>query len=120
VDQLATGVLGLRQLAFEVVRCERHMMDAAVGILFEELGDGTVGRHGLEEFESGFADLKESGAHFLTGDVLHLTALQAQGFLVVRNRVFERVHRDSKVVDTLQHDLMVFARRMSGKNTFRQ
>ena len=43
VDELATGVSGLRELVFDIVRRESHVVDAAVGILFEELGDGTLG-----------------------------------------------------------------------------
>ena len=43
VEELATGVFGLRELAFDIVCSESHVVDAAVGILFEELGDGTFG-----------------------------------------------------------------------------
>lgn len=42
VDELATGVFGLRELFFDVVRGEGHVMDAAVRIFLEKLGDRAV------------------------------------------------------------------------------
>ena len=67
----------------------------------------------------GFADVEKSGAHFLTGDVLYVVALQAESLLIVRDRIFQRMHRDSKVINSLQHGLMIVLRCRSGKNKFR-
>ncbi len=118
VDELATGVLGLRELALDVVGGKGDVMDAAVGILFEEFGDGTFGGGGLEEFEMGFADVEKSGADFLTGDFLDVLALQAESLFVVGDGILQRAHRNTEMVDALQHDDVVFQKRRGGKDKF--
>ena len=67
----------------------------------------------------GFTDVEKSGAHFLVGDFLHVVALQAESLLIVRDRIFQRMHRDPEVINTLQHGLMIVLRRRAGKNKFR-
>ena len=116
VDELATGILGLRELVLDVVGGESDVMDAAVGIFFEKLGDGTLGRGGFEEFEMGFADVEEGGADFLAGDFLDALALQAESLLVVGDGVLQRPHRNTEMVNALQHGLMVAPRRRAGKD----
>jgi hypothetical protein len=116
VDELATGVFGLRELAFDVVGGEGDVVDAAVGILFEELGDGAVGRGWLEKFEVGFPDMEEGGADFLAGHFLDVLALQAEGFLIVRNGILQRVHRNTEMIDALQHGDVVGQETFGGKD----
>ena len=116
VDELATGVLGLRELALDVVGGESHVMNAAVGVFFEEFGDGALGRGRLEEFEMGFPDVEESGADLLAGHFLNMLALQAEGLFVVRDGVIQRAHRNAEMVNALQHGLMVAPHRTAGKN----
>ena len=103
VDELATGVLGLRELAFDIVGGEGHVMHAAVGIFLEELGDGTFRGGRFEEFEMGFADVEKGGADFLARHFLDVLAFQAEGVLVIRNGILERAHRNAEVVNALQH-----------------
>ena len=116
VDELATGVLGLHELALDVVGRESHVMHAAVGVLFEEFGDGTFGRGRLEEFEVGFPDVKKGGANLLARHFLDVPAFQAEGLFVVRNGVLQRAHRNAEMVNALQHGLMVAPRRRAGKD----
>jgi len=107
VDELATGILGLRELVLDVVGGESDVMDAAVGIFFEKLGDGTLGRRGLEELEMGFADVEEGGANFLARHFLNVLASQAESFLVIGDRILKRSHRNAEMVNAPQHGLMV-------------
>jgi hypothetical protein len=118
VNELATGVLGLRELAFDVVRGKGHVMHAAVGIFFEEFGDGTFRGGRLEKFEMGLADVEESGADFLTGDFLDVLALQAKGLFVIGDGILQRAHRNTEMVNALQHDDVVFQKRRGGKDKF--
>ena len=43
VDELAAGVAGLGELAFDVVGGEGHVMHAPMGIFLEKLGDRAFG-----------------------------------------------------------------------------
>ncbi len=43
VDELATGVFGLRELVFNIICGKGDMVDAAMRIFLKELSDGAVG-----------------------------------------------------------------------------
>lgn len=51
----------------------------------------------------GFADVEECGADFLAGDFFDVLALQAEGLFVIRNGFFQRAHRNTEMVNALQH-----------------
>jgi hypothetical protein len=93
-------------------------MHPSVRVFLEELGDGAFGRGRFEKFEVGFADVEESGADLLAGHLFNLLALQAEGLLVEGNGFLQRTHRNAKVVNALQHGLIVVLPRTAGKNKF--
>ena len=103
MDELAAGVAGLRELGDDVVRGESDVVDAAVRVLFQKLRDGAVGRGRLEELEVDFTDVEESRADFLAWDFFGVLALQAEGPLVIGDRILQRTHRNAEVVNALQH-----------------
>jgi hypothetical protein len=54
----------------------------------------------------------------LAGNLFNLLALQAEGLLVEGNGFLQRTHRNAKVVNALQHGLIVVLPRTAGKNKF--
>lgn len=64
----------------------------------------------------GFADVEEGRADFLTCDFLDVLAFQAEGLLVIRDGFIQRAHRNTQVVNALQHVDMLFDDARGGKD----
>jgi hypothetical protein len=89
VDEFYAGAGSLKKLTLDVVGTEGDMMDAAGGVFFEELGDGTVRAGGFQEFKVDAADGKEGGADFLRGDFFAPLAFEAEGLFIIRDSLIE-------------------------------
>jgi len=66
VDQLHAGTGGLLQLAGEVGRGERHVMQA-LAVFLDELRHGAVRRRGFEQLEVDFTHRKKGRPTFCAG-----------------------------------------------------
>ena len=107
VDQADTRLSGLLKLTFDMVCPERDMMNAAVWIFFEELGDRALRVGRFEQLQVDFTDVEEGGADLLREDLLAMLAFQAESFFVVRNGLVERPNGDSKMIDFLKHSVFL-------------
>jgi hypothetical protein len=67
VDEPGALVLGVAELAGDVVRGEREVVDAGA-VFLEEFGDRAVVGRGFEEFQMDFADSEEGGFDLLGFD----------------------------------------------------
>src|SRR5690606_29813997 len=104
VDEADAGAGRLAELPVDVVRRERDVVNAARWVLLEELRDRAFRARGFEQLEVDVAAAEERGAHPLGGNFLDVLALQAQGLLIVGHGLVEGPHRDSEVIDFLEHD----------------
>lgn len=103
MNQFNTRSGGLLKLGFDIVRAKGKVMNAASGILFQELGNRTFRVGWFEQFDVDFAHAEESGAHLLRGYFLAVFALQAKRFFVIGDSLVERPHGDSNVIDFFDH-----------------
>ena len=105
VNELDARAGGLTKLAFDVIRAEGNMMDAAGGIFLKEFRDGTVRAGGFKEFEVNFTDGKEGGADFLRRDFFTVVTFQAEGLFIVRHGLIEGWDGDAEMVNLCDHNL---------------
>ena len=106
VDQFHARTGGLLELALNVIRGERDVMNATRGIFFQILGDGTFRIGRFEQFKVNVAAIEERGADFLRRHFLAVFAFQTQRFFVIRHGFVERFHGDSQVVNFIDHKVL--------------
>lgn len=102
MDEAASAGGGVPQLGVDVGRRERDVMNAFT-ILLQKLGNWTLGRRGLEQFEMDFAHMKKCRPHFLRRHFFAVLAFEPERFFVVRDRFVEGADGDSEVVNPSDH-----------------
>lgn len=68
IDEADSRIFGFREVFHNGIAVESYVVDAAKGILFQEFGDGAVGRSRFEKFDMNSADIEERRLDFLFGD----------------------------------------------------
>ena len=105
VDQPDAGAGGLLELALDVVGAEGDVVNAAVGVLLQELGDGALRVGRLQQFEVDLAHAEEGGAHFLGRHFFAVFAFEPEGFFVIGHGFVQRPDGDSQVINFLNHKI---------------
>lgn len=105
VDECATGVFGLFQLASYVVALESDVVDqSAAAILFHGFGDGAVRRGGFQKFDVDSGDVEHGDAHFLGCYFFDVGFTQSQRIAIVRNCIVKACDSDADVINLLDHN----------------
>ena len=65
VDEFDTSIGGLFELALDIVGAKGDMVNAAIGIFLEELGDGAFRVGGFQKLQMHFTHAEERSAHLL-------------------------------------------------------
>ena len=83
VDEFDASLRCLRELGNNVIGAKGNVMDAAIGVFLQELGDRAFRIGGFEQFDVNIANVKEGGSHFLGRNFLAVLALESESFFVI-------------------------------------
>ena len=83
VDEADACCLRVREVCDYIVGVKRHMVDSAVGILFQEFCNRAVGRGGFKQLDMNSANGEKSRLYFLVRNFFDSFAFESESVFVV-------------------------------------